>query len=68
MLVSGLCFEVLIINTLRRLKLYRKPCAFEDLKTFNDAQLRDIGLRRQDVDVFDQDQCLRELTDRSRYP
>ena len=66
MQASGLCFEVLVNGANYLLKLYRARCAFVDIKTFSDEQLRDIGLTRQDVYAVDRDCLFKDPTGRLR--
>ena len=60
--MSGFYFEALVNGANYFLKLYRSRCAFEDLKTYSDAHLSDIGLTRHDLKQIDQDFYFRDPT------
>lgn len=63
---SGPCFEDLVNGIDYILKLYRGHRAVEDLKTFSDEQLCDLGLTRQDILSADMDPCFKDPTCRLR--
>ena len=65
-LVSGLYFEALVNGANYLLKLYRGHRAFNDLKTFSDEQLCDIGLTRQDIYSIEADYYFNNPTIRLR--
>ena len=64
MQASGLYFEALPIFAFNFLKLYCGYPAHDHVQKFNDEQLRDIGLTRQDIYAVDRDCLFKDPTGR----